>query len=781
MASKLPTDSSETSYSSITLENSSEQISDINDHLIPHPDLETTKTLPQSTNDANKSDQQTPNNRQILNSASAVNTTPLNLDIQSVESLLQSPDDSLSPIHEQTTPTLQYDQSPLTTDIETKSSTNKLYRRLSSVEEISPEQTNFLRLALLIFNDGVRALRYLFDRYIPPCQLKCTLLNKKHEMRKLLQKGTISKEQWGNLYLQNKPSSKHFDITLMLVLIRQLTGIPEPANGWNELPQVSDNSIEADIARLKWYRNKIAHTVRCSVNNQEFEQMWTAISKAVIHVAGSDHEEYFENKIKNLTTAVLDKTYYEVYKELINTINQDNTHYFQEDSLKRWENDDKTFVPTRATEMIKSLVERHDFVMVTGPPGSGKSASVHSVALQFGKQGYRVFPVSNTNAIKDYWKKDLKQMFVVDDAFGYHTLNKPRCNQWKSDFNDLKVCFSHSDMKIVLTVRTTYEREPVVIDLLEVIKPMRIQINDKDRDLTVAERRNIFKAHVTFNNRNDLLEMAEQIQNIEIYCFPLLYKDGKKPLFLASEAGHFKIVQTLIDNGIMVSSSKNDYKGATPLYVASAGGHYDIVKLLLENGADNNRRASFGETPLIASSRKGYEDIVKLLIEKDADVNRCNRRCSRTPLFVATSEGQIRIVKMLIDKGADIDKLTNSTPLCVSIEKGHVEIAELLIENHADVNKCENKHGKSPLYIASEKGNPQLVRLLVDNGANLNQPDKDHNETPLHVAARYGNREICEILVRKGADVNIKNDRGETVRSILHKFGWGNIENILKE
>lgn len=64
---------------------------------------------------------------------------------------------------------------------------------------------------------------------------------------------------------------------------------------------------------------------------------------------------------------------------------------------------------------------------------------------------------------------------------------------------------------------------------------------------------------------------------------------GRTALMKAAKAGHYCVVQYLIQRGAQVNKSTiaND---ATALSLASTHGHYDVVQLLLQNGANPNHK-----------------------------------------------------------------------------------------------------------------------------------------------------------------------------------------------
>ena len=76
-----------------------------------------------------------------------------------------------------------------------------------------------------------------------------------------------------------EPSSKDFDITLMICLLRNLMHIDIMDN---RLPSATDTSLRADLSRIKFYRNIIVHCNSALVDDTDFESYWNDVTP-VIH------------------------------------------------------------------------------------------------------------------------------------------------------------------------------------------------------------------------------------------------------------------------------------------------------------------------------------------------------------------------------------------------------------------------------------------------------------------------------------------------------------------
>ena len=179
------------------------------------------------------------------------------------------------------------------------------------------ETTNYARLCRLLVHFGSRALRETFDKIHPPGGLY-TVLACNHSALQLLQKRRIlNPAQYGRLYpaIPSSVSSKEFDITLLTVLLRNICGLSPPATGWDVLPSVTDTSIEAEITRVKYFRNiMFGHADLASVDDATFNAYWQDIQDTLVRLGGAVYEE----AIDDLKNKCMDPEIEDHYKELLN-------------------------------------------------------------------------------------------------------------------------------------------------------------------------------------------------------------------------------------------------------------------------------------------------------------------------------------------------------------------------------------------------------------------------------------------------------------------------------
>ena len=154
------------------------------------------------------------------------------------------------------------------------------------------EKANFQRLTRLLMRGGLTLLREVFDSIHPPASLPAVLLNPtiKSNLKKLKGQKVLTQPEYNCLYFPLSGAyvkSTDFDISLLCKLLRAMCSLTPPATGWNSLPNSTDHSLEADLVRIKFYRNKLyGHNHSMEITNADFENLWMEVSEALLRIAG---------------------------------------------------------------------------------------------------------------------------------------------------------------------------------------------------------------------------------------------------------------------------------------------------------------------------------------------------------------------------------------------------------------------------------------------------------------------------------------------------------------
>ena len=156
------------------------------------------------------------------------------------------------------------------------------------------EKANFQRLTRLLMRGGLALLKEVFDSIHPPPNLPAALSNPviKTQLQTLRRNRVLTHPEWNCLYNPSGPGtygkSTDFDISLLCKLLRAICSLTPPATGWDILPNSTDHSLEADLARIKFYRNKIyGHNHSMEMTIADFEKLWMEISEALLRIASS--------------------------------------------------------------------------------------------------------------------------------------------------------------------------------------------------------------------------------------------------------------------------------------------------------------------------------------------------------------------------------------------------------------------------------------------------------------------------------------------------------------
>ena len=182
------------------------------------------------------------------------------------------------------------------------------------------ESLNYTQLCCLLVEVGSLVLREIFDRVCPPENLHAVLTNPTNhaKLQTLRKKRVLSTSQWEKLYPTFKPSvsSKDFDTSLLLCLLKNIWGLTLAASGWNNLPPGSDTSPEADITRIKFFRDRVfSHAANASVDDPTFSLYWNSIKDTFLRIGGTCYEEVIDDPTFYYMDADLEEHYRELLRE----------------------------------------------------------------------------------------------------------------------------------------------------------------------------------------------------------------------------------------------------------------------------------------------------------------------------------------------------------------------------------------------------------------------------------------------------------------------------------
>lgn len=157
------------------------------------------------------------------------------------------------------------------------------------------ETSNYSRLCRLLVDVATCVLREMFDTLRPPGALPEVLVRSPifSTLQSLRKKKILNASQWGKLFpaIKHSVSSKEFDMTLLMVLLRHICNLKPPVTGWYSLPPPTDVSCEADIVRIKNYRSTIYGHANASVDDITYAAYWHDIRNTLFRLGGRHYEQ----------------------------------------------------------------------------------------------------------------------------------------------------------------------------------------------------------------------------------------------------------------------------------------------------------------------------------------------------------------------------------------------------------------------------------------------------------------------------------------------------------
>ncbi|KAK3598549.1 hypothetical protein CHS0354_010726 [Potamilus streckersoni] len=180
---------------------------------------------------------------------------------------------------------------------------------------IMPQHMNHARLCVAVVSVCGSALREILLTHVPPSYTdiyKAILASKDH----LINKRQARSGKWLNALLSYEQSQvvfqgpygrniadvNQFDISLLYILIRNVSNVAPPAMvGWGNDPpdQPRDRSLGASVERIRLYRNEIVgHSMDGMVSRQKFDKYWNKVDTVLQDVEDAIHRKVFREQLE---------------------------------------------------------------------------------------------------------------------------------------------------------------------------------------------------------------------------------------------------------------------------------------------------------------------------------------------------------------------------------------------------------------------------------------------------------------------------------------------------
>ncbi|CAG2213070.1 unnamed protein product [Mytilus edulis] len=558
---------------------------------------------------------------------------------------------------------------------------------------LSQEEENYVRLALLLKGVTPRAVRTYFDRELLPGFLPSTL------------------------------STYHNTLNL--------TSINPPINGFDSLPLPGEITPGSDLARIKYYRNKLAHHDSNTIDTAYFNTAWRDISEAVSRLGG----QTMYKECQDLKVKILDQSNQEIMLEIKQSLEEMKELKLTVDNLgmehsRVTENlrELQTFHNTLQTEYSKVM----EIVKDPIPWNIKESRLTYDGHVTLAYTCKIVCIVRSQHQLIQYLQQLDKPQQVILASTKDTVLPKENCGSGNTPL--IFTCYSgYTDM-----VQWMLHNDVDVDQCRE----------DGITGLLMASQ----EAHT------DIVKLLlEKDPNVD-----LCNKNGCSPLYWASTKGHTDIVKLLLEKNPNVDLCEKE--GFTPLISACIRNYISIVQLLIKHKPNIDAQTFDGSSALIFSALNGHLQITQLLLENNADCNICC--CSKQSYIDTIKDHPTKTLEE--EKQGCFDYL---------IKNALPHVADYVSKKSVDY-VFDVEAGCSPLHYACFMGRIDIVSCLLDHNANINMTKED-GTTPLFFACEVGHEDIVRLLLDKGADTQICRLDGKSPLTIARDNGHTSIVMML--
>ncbi|XP_062574474.1 uncharacterized protein LOC134236314 [Saccostrea cucullata] len=374
------------------------------------------------------------------------------------------------------------------------STTRNVNKTTSSKYKSTPETTNLARVARLILGPCTDLLRDILRIKIPPSNLSKTVKTWIDDLKKKKQNSPLNKQQIALIFplpnTQYGGDYSDFDISLMYLLLRNVCKITPHIQGWGEIPYPSDNSVSANIERIRLTRNKYyGHAADFSLSDSDFKKEWQNIYDITVELEQNmGTSTVYQDAVNDIRTCSMDpeKEAKDIDKlllidELCETVKSHTD--LHERQLKQWREEDEVYSETHIFQEMLNKVRRQPYMTFVGVPGSGKSSTIHHIALILQKEGYEVVPVIDIRKIEDYSDSRHPQVFVIDDVVGVLGLQRQKL-ELLIDYEKRISDPSNRNTKVLMSCREAV-------------------FNECNKSIFFSNEKNTIKMHSSGNALND--------------------------------------------------------------------------------------------------------------------------------------------------------------------------------------------------------------------------------------------------------------------------------------
>ncbi|VDI23922.1 Hypothetical predicted protein [Mytilus galloprovincialis] len=451
----------------------------------------------------------------------------------------------------------------------------------------------------------------------------------------------------------------------------------------------------------------------------------------------------------------------------------------QEKEIGQWRKRLENFEETFASKAFYNTVITGRFVIISGPPGSGKSAIAYNTALMLEKnKEYKILPVSSPEEIRNYLLPETKQVFLIDDPVGKYTVDDSCIQKWKKEETFIKQTFSDcSTTKLILTCRSYIYKSGFCRKLQ--FSPIHCDLLSDDLKLSFEERKQ-------FVHRYNIPELIEDSIML-YYFFPLLCLVSSRQVNPTSVfVNPIKVLREEMNN----TKEKSDIAFLAIALLVVLDNNIDSEMIRFENTTikemlyDLCNECGLTFFPSITVLLEALSDLIGTYVKKTDNGFACihNTLFQNLSFIVGSS-----IIHCLLKYGnckfiahrlqlASIQQMHGELVIIVKPEQEELYFERILLDirkgNHSvvftgiqmklsrfrsklhkclkslkDIDVTCDDNNSTPLHIVSEQGYEDLVFTLYKIKKDQINHQDNSKRTPLFMACLGGHDKVIQTIL----------------------------------